>query len=162
VSRIVFDRFRKTADYSNLLSVYSISETAMYCLQKVKLQSFRLKLIFEIATFTLTLIMQFSSTHEIRLNSESSNSVSVIDINCTIVNIDLAKGEKDYIELTTTIQFQSVHEALEQNILRQSSGNILLHMNHSDLNNFQKLNKRPTLQKAGKNCFQAILNLPNS
>jgi hypothetical protein len=136
---------------------------------KQKLPIYQESLCFKLVIITCLLILdvRVSSTHQVKGNSEfysSGSEFSVIDNDCTIVNIALGSRERNYVEANMESQFQSAHEVWEQHILRKSSGNtrILLYMNHSGLNNFQKLNKRPTLQKARKNCVQAILNLPNS
>jgi hypothetical protein len=124
------------------------------------------KLSLKIITFTLTLHILISLTHAIELKSESMSSssaeLSIIDYDCTIVNIDLAERQKKYVE--PTIILVSQQNLFEEELRRRrSSASISLYLNNNsnNSNNFPKL-KRHISKKSRKSCFQAILNIPKS
>jgi hypothetical protein len=127
----------------------------------------KLPLVIIVITFTiLTVFIQISLTQAIGLNGESvspSSDFSVIDFDCTIVNIDFTEREnQDNIEWTINSRINNQHELLEEEIRRTAAARILLLLNNSNSNNLQEL-KRPISQKAVKqSCFQAILVVPNS
>jgi hypothetical protein len=129
-----------------------------------------MKLSFVTVTFTtLTLlVVQNSLTNNaMGLNSESvssSSDTSVIDYDCTIVNIAFAERDNQKNIEWTIMQSQihNQHEPLEEEIRISAAARISLLFNNSDSKNFQQELRRPILQKSRKNCFQAILVQANS